>query len=293
MEIRRLQEQIAIALAEAPPQMNIPDKFTGGAQTLVMGRPAESAIGIKELLGIAHEPTDALAAIEAEWLGQANSATEYAATNEDRDNYQCVLAGTANINADPPWQSAVTVAELLAHPSSQAAKLKDHHIVALRMYTSSSYFLINRPLRERVQPHPYSATVFFLNEAIKQLRSVGANSSAGQTELILWRGMRDVGFTTEFQKIGGTELACASTTTSKEVAMHEFARVGSADLPVIFKFVTADFMSRGADIAYASVYPNEHEMLYPPLTYLKPERMDEEDVDGAKLLVATVRPQIG
>ena len=59
---------------------------------------------------------------------------------------------------------------------------------------------------------------------------------------------------------GGTEFACMSTTASKEVAIS-FAK---SKCPLIFKYVTKNFMSRGADISFLSVYPDEAEALHPP-----------------------------
>ena len=80
-----------------------------------------------------------------------------------------------------------------------------------------------------------------------------------------WRGMKDLGLTAEFVSKGGTEFAFLSTSASKEVA----ANFAVSQLPLIFKFETKDFTSRGADIGWLSVYPNEQEALYPPLTYLR------------------------
>ena len=76
---------------------------------------------------------------------------------------------------------------------------------------------------------------------------------------------------------------------SMEIAVQNFA---NSQLPLIFKFVTRNFMSRGADIAFLSVYPAEQEALYPPLTYLSPVDMKMETLCGIKLLVATIEPMM-
>ena len=77
--------------------------------------------------------------------------------------------------------------------------------------------------------------------------------------------MKDLGLSADFFARGGTEFACMSTSASQAVAC-DFA---ASRFPLIFKFVTPDFMSRGADIAFLSVYESEAEVLYPPLTYLR------------------------
>ena len=41
-----------------------------------------------------------------------------------------------------------TLEQLLEHPHAKTAKLKLHHVLALRIYTSSSYSKINDPLRK-------------------------------------------------------------------------------------------------------------------------------------------------
>ena len=65
-----------------------------------------------------------------------------------------------------------------------------------------------------------------------------------------------------------------------------------SELPLVFKFETTDFTSRGADISFLSAYPDEQEALYPPLTYLRSVKAETEteDVGGKSMLVATVQP---
>ena len=61
--------------------------------------------------------------------------------------------------------------------------------------------------------------------------------------------------------------------------------------PLVFKFTTPNFMSRGADISWLSVFPDEKETLYPPLTYLRFLGTSTESVDGKAMRVTTVEPQ--
>ena len=98
--------------------------------------------------------------------------------------------------------------------------------------------------------------------------------------------MKDLGLTMEFLQKGGTEFACLSTSASQEVAVN-FA---ASALPLVFKFESEDFTSRGADIGWLSVYPNEKEALYPPLTYLRSMKAENETIGGMTILVATVEP---
>ena len=88
----------------------------------------------------------------------------------------------------------------MAHPHAQMAKLSRHHILALRLYTTSSFCKINDPLRKDPpdRPHPFAATTFFISEGIKMLRAVAAQMPDAYTERIYWRGMKDLGITGEF-----------------------------------------------------------------------------------------------
>ena len=155
-------------------------------------------------------------------------------------------------------------------------------------YTTSSYSRINDPLRAEppVRPPPFAATTFFISEGVKKLRAVAAELDDATTEKTFWRGLRDLGISDEFQETGGTDCACVSTTACPETALS-FA--GSA-MPLLFKLVSKDFMSRGADIGFLSVYPNEQEYLYPPLTFLRCEKIETETFGGKEVVVATVEP---
>eukprot|EP01048_Picozoa_sp_COSAG05_P014530 COSAG05_NODE_1656_length_4329_cov_15.816548_4_plen_233_part_00 len=181
-----------------------------------------------------------------------------------------------------------TLEELLQHPHAQKAKLETHHILALRLYTTSSYSCINEPLRKDPppQPHPFAATTFWISEGIKMLRAVHAD--AGEKK-VYWRGIDNMGLSKRFVEEGGTEFACVSTSAARDVALA-FA---NSKLPLVFKFESTDFTSRGADVSFLSVYPAEQEVLYPPLTYLRSMGEPElQDVGSQQILVVTVQPEM-
>ena len=126
-------------------------------------------------------------------------------------------------------------------------------MLALRLYTTSSYPRVNDPLRsDPVQrPHPFAATTYFIDEGIKMLRAVAASLPNAHSMQEYWRGLKDLGLTMEFMQKGGTEFACISTSAKQEIAVN-FA---VSALPLVFKFETKDFTSRGADISFLSVRP--------------------------------------
>ena len=92
----------------------------------------------------------------------------------------------------------------------------------------------------------------------------------------------------EFERQGGSELACMSTTTDLAVALRYSA--SQASLLLKLRTSCSSFMDRGADIAFLSAFPGEREVLFPPLTYLKPTGRQEvlEFGEGATCTVVEV-----
>ena len=80
--------------------------------------------------------------------------------------------------------------------------------------------------------------------------------------------MRNLNVDDDFmnQARGGTELAFMSTTVDLRVAVRYCLSQNS----LLFKIMSPNFMTMGADVQWLSAFPGEAEILYPPLTYLKP-----------------------
>ena len=78
--------------------------------------------------------------------------------------------------------------------------------------------------------------------------------------------MRNVAAASNFRQKGGSEPALMSTTSDLQVAVQ----YGLSSHVLLFRIHTASFMTRGADVAFLSAFPQEKESVYPPLTFLKP-----------------------
>ena len=101
--------------------------------------------------------------------------------------------------------------------------------------------------------------------------------------------MRNANIPEEFTKLGGTELAPMSTTSSLAVAMKYSASRNA----VLLRLVTDSFISRGPDISFLSAFPAEREFLFPPLTYLAPTgNVEKIAVGGASWDVIDVKPHL-
>lgn len=173
---------------------------------------------------------------------------------------------------------------------------------------------MNDPLRDDARhdenkPCSLAVTSFFADRGIKKLRannikftgehhvdeaSVQRHSSKLQKPKVLWRGMRNLDVSQTFMDQGGTEMGFMSTTTSLEVAV----KYSLAKNSLLLKIVPQTFMATGADVSWLSAFPSESEMLYPPLTYLRPTGawrdvvVDRADGMIIKFRVIVVEPTV-
>merc|ERR1712166_1080740 len=137
--------------------------------------------------------------------------------------------------------------ELMMCDIVKDAGLERHHVLVLRLYTTSSYRSINDPMRQSppVLPHPFAATLYYISDALSKLREVQGRDAALRNEtLVFWRGMKNLQMADEFMRTGGSEMACMSTTSEQSVA-EDFAW---SKCPLLIKFVSKSFMSHGASI---------------------------------------------
>ena len=129
------------------------------------------------------------------------------------------------------------------------------------------------------EPHPFAATTFFVQEAIKRLGSDdGRGAGAART---YYRGMRSMATHgpawERFLEDGGTEMAVLSVTTDRDVAVEFASGIGGGGGGgvgteggdgLLFEIVVKDTIGCAVDISWLSLFPEEKELLFPPCTYL-------------------------
>ena len=182
--------------------------------------------------------------------------------------------------------NGVRPAHFLMHHNARDAGLDEAEVHSLRIYTTFAYKYMNNPLRDearynRRESVPLPVISRMANEAIRKLRTVRVREGeAGARNAVLWRGMRSVRVSEAFLRDGGTELAFMSTTTDLRVAV----RYSLSRHSLLFKIVAPNFMALGAELQWLSAFPDEAEVLFPPLTYLQPtgrtdhvDAMDSDD----------------
>ena len=128
-----------------------------------------------------------------------------------------------------------------------------------------------------LHPYPFPATVAYLTSSIKKLREAEPMDQRSRP-FDLFRGMANIDNRIEESEFmepvehddtqpgplprrGGTELALSTSMDLKTAIMYSASRT-----PLIFKIKTNGFRQRGGNIAALSCFPEEVEVLYPPLT---------------------------
>ena len=277
------------------------------ARTLVMGKPEAAAHGLLAALGL--DPR-VFGLQYAKGEQAILDEFERHGSEEDKANlkyvYSCKALDPAAIPAHVQEQIAkgsyhggelkpgdfdrghdgMQLDDFVNHPSIAAAMLNRAEVLAIRLYTTTSFRQFNNPLRNGQLPHPFAMTVYFLAEALRKLKAVAASMEEdfAQRKLMLWRGMANMTVLDEFKQRGGTELAPMSTSSSKAVAFG-YAKSKS---PLVF-LCDAEGLSCGVDINFFSVYPGEKEYLFPPLTYMD---YCEQWVEDDGTTVIRVTPQM-
>lgn len=142
------------------------------APEIRLGEQAESALGLAELMGVEDEQYTLLGGKEKSIMYEFNTFGKA----EDKENLKHILEGTYRKEWGRSEAKSVKIEALLATDAAKTAHLKYHHILALRLYTTSSFSCVNEPLREDPipNPHPFAATTLFIQEGIKKLRVIDA-----------------------------------------------------------------------------------------------------------------------
>ena len=85
-----------------------------------------------------------------------------------------------------------------------------------------------------------------------------------------------------------------STTSDIKVGLRYTFGAQDTASALLFKLRTDSFMARGASLSWVSAFPGEEEVLFPPLTYLKPSRKQVERIsyNGRVIIVIEVVPVV-
>jgi hypothetical protein len=187
-----------------------------------------------------------------------------------RKAYQIREVGNDGASAvERDWgRNGETLIDFCNMREATACQLSVLEVASLRSYTSTSFAFINKPLREKTagEKHPMAVTTSHIASGLKKLRKLNFEKNDQNATQYLWRGMRDRYVSDHFLIDGGSEAACMSTSENVDVV----AKYAKSQIPLLFRIKISSPMDRGASLKWLSVYPHEHEVLYPPLTCLTP-----------------------
>ena len=183
------------------------------APTISLGKSTLAAKGLDVLLGI--DPKTYMHVKQKQKVKVMLKEFAKNGTDEDNKNLKTLIEGTyvnpPNGDGSPLTPEEIigqsrTIEELMEYSDVQDAGLEWHHVLALRLYTTSTYSSINNPMRQSppVLPHPFAATLYYISDALSKLREVQGKDPALRNEtLVFWRGMKNLQITEEFIRTGG------------------------------------------------------------------------------------------
>ena len=150
---------------------------------------------------------------------------------EEASEVKLLSAATGMCYTRDKNRTGWTLRHFHQHRNAREANLTLAEVAAVRVYTTACYKLINLPLRRIVKErqasrtdhsipckrHPLPFTTYLLYRAVKKLRACNLHKFDTRAySRYLWRGVRDLQISKEFEEVGGTHAACMSTSKSLE-----------------------------------------------------------------------------
>jgi hypothetical protein len=204
----------------SPTGMN---KFGVGVKDMVTGKFKDAVNGLNALLGLLDDehllksPQNDIEGMEKEIhalnIKEASELIDYVLHQKASEKKY------ANGIRDRGYVGR-TLNDFVNNPIAKKAKLNKAEVAALRIYTSVVFKYINGPLRNSEgKPHPLPITVLLISRALKKLKKVTGREDSGIAEMVLWRGMKNLGPTDEFITEGGK---CIISHTVSKVSHSEY-----------------------------------------------------------------------
>ena len=162
------------------------------------------------------------------------------------------------------------------HALIASKPMNECEVIAGRAYTGPLYVKMNGSLRKaskkfgeqaHLKGNSYTNLIYACNSLLRKFSEISIIPPGRKVS----RGMSGVFLPGCFKKCaegggrGGVDFGFLSTTTNESVAV---SFLGGKEMPVLFQFDVGD-IDRGASLSFLSQYPNEDEVLIPPLSYLE------------------------
>ena len=187
-------------------------RFEGSANDMQSGQPVDAALGVCYYMGVPEREvligaTKGIDAMRKEFDALLETARRGGDADEIREAQTCkecleyVLDKASGDNGGKDFANGcrdcdkfgkllpertrrdgkgMRLDDFCEDEASKVAGLQQHHVAALRVYTTAAYGIINWRLRKPNGRHPLPVTVFLIGEGIRRLRAVGALQEAEQ-----------------------------------------------------------------------------------------------------------------
>ena len=298
-EVARIRDTASIL----GPVSTAGSRFVGVSKDIVIGPPTDAVRGLESAMRVSEGPasTEYLEHVCSKVIGikqEVNALAKSTGLTELNTiiEYITASAGLRHEKYDKS-RSDSSLKYFLEHCNAKSAGLSDAEVVALRLYTTSVYVHMNGPLRSAHQdrPCPLAACTRWASDGIKKLRQLYVNARKNQ---VLWRGLCNRKVNDDFMVHGGTERGFMSATKRLDLAVRYSLTHHQLDQhALLFRIVVPNFFSAGAELNWLSAFPEEDEVLFPPLTFLQPTgRIDTLEVEHGErrisFAVIEVEPHI-
>jgi hypothetical protein len=284
-------------------------KFNANAKDYIVGEPIVAALGLEDYMkkGFSDhwaQPDSvdqAVAAIETEF--------RLYGTAEDQEWFDYIMnhpacERTYRQGTRDKGHGAITLKGFASKKEAIVANLDLAQVLALRLYTSPVYKSLNDPLRSykcesdgtltiprsMKAQHRFPVTVSYIQKALLKLRAVECDRGKQGELLVMWRGNQNLIVSQDYLARGGVETGIISTSLTLETSVQ----YSYSSCPVIFKIITRSFMERGAFLDWVSVFPEEQECCFPPLTFFSPTGRHQvvKLSEGRSVTVVEVTPRL-
>mmetsp|Transcript_38330 Transcript_38330/g.120666 ORF Transcript_38330/g.120666 Transcript_38330/m.120666 type:complete len:1644 (-) Transcript_38330:81-5012(-) len=252
--------------------------FTNGkdARVATFGRLGEFYKGLIDKIGL--PSPQLMRAMESEHCMRGDSQDEFEPGNYDTrttpcKEWQALTDEATRRRLSVPPRRIRSMEDLMKEHVVQSANLLPEEVLALQLYSGPMFRKYNTVLRKfpetevkALKSNNYVTTIFCVVSGIIKLSRV---SELSESRLV-FRGLKDLSLPQEFFTEdeygvrGGIEFAMMSTTRDKSVAL-QYVGTGTA---TVFEIVYGA-VDRGASIGFLSQYPDEDEILFPPLSFLE------------------------
>eukprot|EP00960_Hanusia_phi_P061427 764842-Hanusia_phi.AAC.1 len=276
-----------------------------GGDEAIYGTVEEYHGGLIQRVGLPSKLEDLRQGMEDEHCNRTDSEepftpTNYSNSTTPKTEWQAATVAESRRRFSQGERVIRAWEELMEEERVKTARLRAEEVLALLLYTGTGENSRMIPARltggdrqvlrsgGASAGNKYATTIHCIVSGVIKLSKL----TKLPPSRVVYRGLKGLRMPERFVQedelgiSGGVEYALLSTTGEVKVAVQY---AGQETHPTVFE-ISCGAIDRGADLAFLSQYPKEHEMLYPPLSYLEVTRRPRlEEVEGQVVQVLPMK----